>query len=157
MTDDLTTLRRLPAAILAVAAAMAMTAAAAHADIRISGSEALVKIEAQDASLSDVMAQLGSMYGVTFRSVAPQDRSISGRYVGTLRKVIGRLLEKDNYVARLIDGRLAIVVYGSSAVPLNSVQSPARAAPPSAVAITPASAQRMLANPKGAADGGYMR
>jgi hypothetical protein len=149
MTKDPTTLLRLAFAASAMTAAMAAASSSAHEDIRISGTDALVKIEAQDAALSDVMAQLGAMYGVTFQSLGSQDRSISGRYVGPLRKVIGRLLEKDNYVTRLVDGRLGIVVYGSS-FPPRSVQ-------PGAIATPPASAQRLPANPKAVMDSGYMR
>jgi hypothetical protein len=108
--------------------------------------------------LSDVIAQLTAMYGVTVQSFAPLDRAVSGRYSGSLRKVIGRLLENNNYVTRQIDGRLAIVVYGSSKLPFNSDQSaPPRAAQPGAVAVAPTAARRMLANPAGATDGGYMR
>lgn len=137
---------------------LAIGASPARADVRISGTEARVTIEAQDAALSDVIAQLTAMYGVTFQSSTPLDRAVSGRYSGSLRKVIGRLLENNNYVTRQIDGRLAIVVYGSSKLPVNSDQSPVpRAAQPGAAPAAPAPARRMLANPAGAMDSGYMR
>lgn len=129
-----------------IAAAIIGMVSPLHAEIRISGTEALVKLEAEDAALSDIMAQFGAMYGVTFQSVVPQDRAVSGRYIGPLRKVIARLLERENYVARLVDGRLVITSYGSFRTP-----------GPEPLAARAVPVQRPIVNPKGTADGGYMR
>ena len=78
-----------------LAAAIVSTA---RAEVRVSGSADAVELVVQDASLDEVLEELGEQFKFRYRTAADLDRRISGTYQGPLRRVIARLLDRHNYV-----------------------------------------------------------
>lgn len=68
----------------------------AHAEVKIDGDAASLKVEAKDAKISEVMKALGA-FNVKLRMPRQLDRPVSGSYSGRLREVLTRILDQQNY------------------------------------------------------------
>lgn len=152
-------LRRLRSPMLAAAFALMTGLQASRADILISGSKMQVRAEIQNAALSEVIAQFASHYGFTFQSFVPLDRTINGKFSGSLRTVLSRLLEKNNYIARYNTHQLAITIYGLTKPPATDFTSPVAVQGQNEGSQKPGARLRRppIANPPGVGDGGYIR
>jgi hypothetical protein len=109
----------------------------AHADVQVScGAEAL-RIEASDASLEDVLAELGRSCGLQYRSPADFGHPVSGTFAGSLRDVLSRLLQGYNFVVESSASSTRIVIYDLKSGPAGGISiaqpapqvAPARPAP----------------------------
>ena len=72
----------------------------AGAEVRVAGDAKAVQVEAQDASIEDVMAALAGNFGLQYRGTATLDRRITGSYRGTLQHVIRRLLDGYDFIVK---------------------------------------------------------
>jgi hypothetical protein len=81
---------------------------------RIEGRIDSVTVEARDASLAEVLAALRATLGLRMRGSKPADQVISGTFRGPLPKVIGRLLDGNDYVAKYSENAIEIIVLASS-------------------------------------------
>jgi hypothetical protein len=97
-----------------VAAGLVVGAEAAHADATVSVQGDAVRLEAQDAVLSDVLTALGATFELRFSDATGLGRIVNGTYAGSARGVIADLLAGYDYVVKSSDGKLAVIVYGLS-------------------------------------------
>jgi len=105
--------RTLALAVLSFALTLGASVAWARTQVSIEGDSAHIRLEASNASLSEVLSTLEQTYAVSFRSAVPLDQSIVGTYRGPLRRVLSRLLDGFSYyVEDTADGRMAITVVG---------------------------------------------
>jgi hypothetical protein len=87
----------------------------ACADVRISGSDARLVLQANDASLTDILSALQSSFRVDVRVKGNVTQHFTGTYTGSLRHVLGRLLGGTDYVLKMSPSGLQIVLVGASA------------------------------------------
>src|SRR5262245_47947670 len=92
--------RRLTSLWLLAIALAALPAHSASAEVRVTGEAKAVQVEAQDASVEEVMAALAQNFGLQYRGTATLDRRISGSYRGTLQHVIRRLLDGYDFIVK---------------------------------------------------------
>src|ERR1700738_68005 len=78
-------------AVMAFAVGVAVTPV--RADVRVGGASNAVQIETQNASVEEILAALGSAYGVNHRSAVGLEKRLSGKYGGSLRAVVTRVLD----------------------------------------------------------------
>jgi hypothetical protein len=88
------------AAMAAVVLQFAGAANSAYAEVSVKGDVDSVRIEAHDSSLAEVLAALGAAFDVRYGSSIDLNRPVTGRLNGPLPRVISRLLQGYNYVAR---------------------------------------------------------
>jgi hypothetical protein len=72
-----------------------------RAEILLEGSAASVRLEVTQASVDEILAALGKGYNVRYRTAIALDRQLTGSYSGPLARVIARVLEGYDYVARV--------------------------------------------------------
>ncbi len=86
----------------------------ARAEARISGAPDAVRVEAQDASVDEVMAALVASFDLRYRSPASLTRRVTGTYEGSLQQVVARLLDGYNFVLRTGSEGVEAWVYGAA-------------------------------------------
>jgi hypothetical protein len=93
----------------ALAACLVLLAAGpARAEILLEGDAASVRLEVTQAPIGEILAAFGERYGVRYRALIPLDRPVTGSYSGALPRVIARVLEGYDYVARISPGAIDI-------------------------------------------------
>jgi hypothetical protein len=84
----------------------------AHAEIRVEGNAAAVRISTERAALSDVLSAVAKTFQMSYRTAIPLDAATDPTYAGTFGQVISHLLAGYNYVIRRDGDAAEIVVYG---------------------------------------------
>jgi len=95
-----------------------LMAPATHAEIRLEGQVDAIQIEMHDASVQEALAALAANYGLRFSSAITLDHGITGSFKGPLHRVVGRLLDRYDYVVKSSNGSLEVVVLGRKAAPI---------------------------------------
>jgi hypothetical protein len=100
---------------LAVGLALLASAAAANAEVRVSGTADDIIVHATGATLVDVLAGLepASHAGIELRGAT--SRRFTGTYSGPLRVVLSRLLNGVDHVIHIAPDRITIVIVGPGA------------------------------------------
>jgi hypothetical protein len=86
----------------------------ARADVSVKVSVDAVELNAQDATVEDVLASLEATRDLRHRTPISLDRTISGKYQGTLRSVISRVLAGYDFVLKDSQDRLEVTILGLS-------------------------------------------
>ncbi len=100
MTDDIFGPARLPRRASAALAAVIVTAVAAHAEVRVSGNAAAVRIDATRSNVAEVLSALETPFRLRVKTSTALDRAVTGTFAGSLAQVLSRLLEGQNYFVR---------------------------------------------------------
>jgi hypothetical protein len=87
---------------------------AALAQTTITGAEDGLRVEARDASVQEVLAALGTKFGLRYRNITALDRRIDGTYEGSLHRVVTRLLDGSSYVLSTGGGHIEVIVLGAA-------------------------------------------
>ena len=98
----------------AVLAAGDFCAQRAHAEAVVSGADNNLTIEVHDTSLQDVLTALGAKFGLRVRGLSSLNRQVEGRYEGSLRGVVTRLLNGYDYVLKTDAGRIEVIIVGAA-------------------------------------------
>ena len=113
----------------------------ADADVHVSGSRDAVSISAENASIKEILAALGSAFDVHYQSMANLETQITGTYEGKLYRVLMRVLDGYNVILKTDNGRTEITVLGTRNSAVASGSSPLTAAKTASVpAAAPARA-----------------
>ena len=88
-----------------------------------------MRVEARDAPVEEVLDALGASFGLRFRSTAPLNRRVTGIYVGSLQRVVSRLLNGYDFVMKTDARSVEVAVYGvakpeEALLAPNTVQAP---------------------------------
>jgi len=122
----------LAAALFAALGATPATSSRAQAEVRVTGNPRALQVEADHASIEEVLAALKSAVGLNYRSAVKLDAPLDGRFSGSLDQLIVKLLSSRDYSfvyrGSATGPALEIVAGGSGA---------ATAPPPSAEAFAP--------------------
>src|SRR5260370_18111495 len=125
------------AAIL-LGAALAIAPTPVLAEMQVRGSPDGVRIEARDARVEEILAALSRAFGMHYQLSSKLDKRLTGTYVGSLRRVVTRILDGYNFILKTDNGSIVVTVLGTpsaaAAAPVSSGpkvvgQSPAQ--PPS--------------------------
>jgi hypothetical protein len=95
---------------LAALLVVAPLGSAQSADVRVQGSADAVRVEARDATATEILAALASRFALRYRGSA--DGRFNGTFKGPLREVVKRVLDGYNYVINTRDNGLDVVVMG---------------------------------------------
>jgi hypothetical protein len=95
--------------VIAAALVAALPGHAAGADIRVTGSADAVRVEANDATRSEILAALAGRFALSWRGTT-DSRGLTATFEGPLREVVRRVLEGYNYVINTRDDGLEVVV-----------------------------------------------
>lgn len=80
--------------------------------IQVEGEIDALTVEARNAPLGEVLAELGAKLGLSIRTANTVDVVVSGTYKGPLRRVIGRILADRSWFARYSKEAVEIIVVG---------------------------------------------
>ena len=83
----------------------------ASAEVRVQGSADEVRVEAHGATVAEIFAALGEHFAVRYRG-APADASLTATFEGSLRHVVVRVLEGNDYVITPRADGLEVIVLG---------------------------------------------
>jgi hypothetical protein len=90
---------------LAAAAVLAACAWAAPlpvlAELSIAGAPAAIRLEAEDASLEEILLALQAGFNLRYRTLATLDGPVSGSYRGPLARVVAQLLERYDFIMKV--------------------------------------------------------
>jgi hypothetical protein len=92
----------------------------ANAEVRISGAADALKIETQQASLDEVLRALRASFKFQYHSTEALKGVISGTYSGSLRGVVTRLLEGNDYVIHDTKNNLEVAIFGPTITPASN-------------------------------------
>jgi hypothetical protein len=96
---------------LGIASAIAPTSA--HAETQVRGTPQAIVVEAQNATVEEVLAALTDTFKVRFRSAANLDKRLTGTYAGTLQQAVSRILKGYDFVVKSGPAGLEITLLGS--------------------------------------------
>jgi hypothetical protein len=107
---------------VAVCAAMALGVfglrpLSARAAVTIDGNATAISLEAQNSSMHEILELLTRKFGLHYRSSANLNNTITGTYRGSLRAVVARLLDGQNFVMRSGPSGLELTVFGNGSGP----------------------------------------
>ncbi len=98
-----------------LAALLSAVALPVHAEVRVSGNADALTVEMREASADEVLAALRASFNVQYRTFGAINRVVTGTYTGTLRQVLARLFDGQNYVIRPSTNGVEIAVFGPGA------------------------------------------
>jgi|HubBroStandDraft_3_1064219.scaffolds.fasta_scaffold16687_2 hypothetical protein len=75
-------------------------APSADAQVRVSGTANALKVEAQGASLDDILRALQANFKFQYQGAGGLPDAVSGNYSGSLRSVVARLLAGHDFIIR---------------------------------------------------------
>lgn len=91
---------RLVAAAMLVAG-MLVAPLPARAELSLAGAPAAIRLEAEDASLEEILLALQASFNLRYRTLAALDGPVSGSYRGPLAQVAAQLLERYDFVMKV--------------------------------------------------------
>ena len=103
--------RALPArAAIMLVVVLSLASTRTLAGIDVSGSTEAVTVEAQNASIDEVLTALSHAFNVQYHGPIDLKHRITGTYRGSLRGVLTRILEGYNYIVKSSPDRLDVTV-----------------------------------------------
>ena len=105
-------------------AALVMMARSASAATDIQGGIEDLKLRAENASLREVLNALSVKFKLTYKLPGGIERSMSGLYSGTLKQVLERILDGNDYIVEVSNTGSSVVVLRSSAPSTRTVAMP---------------------------------
>jgi hypothetical protein len=102
------------AAAIGLGMALAIAPTWAWAETQVHGTPQAVVVEAQNATVEEILVALTDTFKVEFRSAANLDKRITGTYQGTLQQAVSHILQGYDFVVKsgqagleitLLDGR----------------------------------------------------
>src|ERR1700732_5283155 len=86
--------------------------ASARADAQLSGTEDHVVLRAKDATMAEILSGIRSALNLRVGLIGSTERQFTGAYTGTLRRVLSRLLDGEDYVISSAPDGINIVLLG---------------------------------------------
>jgi hypothetical protein len=101
-------------AIAALAFAIVVGQAPARAASEVQGDPADMRLLVENASTEEALQALAGSFGLVYSLPANSGRTMTGVYSGTLRQVLARILDRTDYILKISDGTVEVVVLGAS-------------------------------------------
>jgi hypothetical protein len=100
-------------AAIGLGIALAIAPVWAHAEIQVHGTPQAVVVEAQNATVREILVALTDTFKVEFRSAANLDKRLTGTYEGTLQQAVSRILKSYDFVVKSGQAGLEITLLGA--------------------------------------------
>jgi hypothetical protein len=107
------TVSAVPPAAIALGIALAIIPMCVRAETKVRGTPQAVVVEAQNASVEEVLIALTDTFKVRFRSAANLNKRLTGTYQGTLQQAVSRILKGYHFAARSGPAGLEITLHGT--------------------------------------------
>jgi hypothetical protein len=126
--------------VAVIGALLSIMSGPAWSAAEVRGQPDAIQVRAENASTREVLDALSATFKLTYKLPANISREITGLYSGTLHQVLGRILDGNNYIVKVSDNTVEVVILGASGVPAAATSSqviaknetpPAPSAPPS--------------------------
>ena len=101
-------------AIGAFAFAVVAGQAPAKAASEVQGDPNDMRLLVENASTEEALQALAGSFGLVYSLPANSGRTLTGTYSGTLRQVLARILDRTDYILKVSDGTVEVVVLGPS-------------------------------------------
>ncbi len=88
--------------------------AAARAEVHISGNAAAMRVSTGQDTIADVLSALGVAFKVHYSTAVPLRAAAGPTYSGSVRQVIARLLDGYNYLLKVDQESIDVMVLGVS-------------------------------------------
>lgn len=88
--------------------------ATARAEVRIAGDAAAMRVSTSQDTIADVLSALGVAFKVRYRTAVPLSAAAGPTYSGSVRQVVARLLDGYNYLLKVDQESIEVVVFGDS-------------------------------------------
>jgi hypothetical protein len=102
-------------AAIALGVALAIAPTLVLAEVVVRGNPKAVSIEAQNASVEEILVTLGNAFDVHYRSSTDLRKRLTGTYEGSLQKVVTQVLNGYDFLVATGERRIEITLLGSSA------------------------------------------
>ena len=86
----------------------------ACAEVHVEGDRGAVRVATNQDAIADVLSAFATTFNVKYRTAIPLDAAASTNYAGSLRQVISHLLDGYDYVIKMDQETIEIVVLGKS-------------------------------------------
>jgi SPOR domain len=104
-----------PPAAIALGIALATVPICVRAETKVRGTPQAILVEAQNASVEEVLVALTDTFKVRFRSAAKLDKRLTGTYQGTLPQAVSRILKGYNFAMKSGPAGLEVTLLGAGA------------------------------------------
>jgi hypothetical protein len=94
----------------------------ARADAQLSGTEDHIVLSANDATMAEILSGIRKAFNLRVELTGSTERRFTGAYTGTLRRVLSRLLDGENYVVSPAPDGMNIVLLGPNGARRNAAQ-----------------------------------
>ena len=84
-----------------------------RAEVRVQGQAGDVRVEAHGATVAEILAALGERFALRYRGTTGSD-GVTATFDGSLRYVVGRVLDGYNYFIETRGDGLEVVVLGAA-------------------------------------------
>ena len=93
-----------------IAALLGTISGSARAATEVQGQPDEMQLRAENASTREVLEALSATFKLTYKLPPTIDRDLTGLYSGTLPQVLGRILEGSDYIVKVADDGIEIIV-----------------------------------------------
>jgi hypothetical protein len=100
-------------AAIALGIALAIAPTWARAETQVHGTPQAVVVEAQNATIEEILGALTDTFKVQFKSAANLDKRLTGTYQGTLQQAVSHILKGYDFVVRSGPAGLEITLLGA--------------------------------------------
>jgi hypothetical protein len=80
----------------------------------VQGDPTDMRLLVENASTEEALQALAGSFGLLYSLPANSGRTLTGVYSGTLRQVLARILDRTDYILKIADGPVEVVVLGPS-------------------------------------------
>ena len=101
-------------AIAALGLALVAGQAPARAASEVQGDPNDMRLLVENASIEEALQALAGSFGLVYSLPADNGRTLTGVYSGTLRHVLARILDRTDYILKISDGTVEVVVLGAA-------------------------------------------
>jgi hypothetical protein len=98
---------------IAFGIAMAHAPTFVRAETQVRGTPQAVVVEAENATVKEILVALTDTFKVQFRSAANLDKRLTGTYQGTLQQAVSRILKGYDFVVKSSHSGLEITLLGA--------------------------------------------
>jgi hypothetical protein len=97
-----------------VAALLGAISGSARAATEVQGQPDEMQLRAENASTREVLEALSATFNLTYELPPGISRELTGLYSGTLPQVLGRILEGNDYIVKVDDDGIEVIVLRAS-------------------------------------------
>jgi hypothetical protein len=105
----------LPQLTMIVVLAWCLSCGPSAAEVRLSGTPGHIVLQANDATMPDILAALRSAFDLDVKPKGTTARRFTGVYSGSVRQVLSHLLRGEDYVLRSTADGVSVFLFGASA------------------------------------------